>query len=80
MIPFERTWPYDVVMGDVYVQDCPFCGTDHVLLPLKPRELKEIQEGKKKLLVFPCCHSRVTLVDCDGDYLLADVPLRNQMK
>ncbi|MDO7907094.1 hypothetical protein Q5741_11765 [Paenibacillus sp. JX-17] len=76
MIPFENTWPYDVIMGDVYVQECPFCRKEQVLLPMKPRELVEIREGKKKLLVFPCCHHRVTLVDTDDDYLLADSPLR----
>lgn len=47
MIPFSNTWPYDVVGNDVYVQSCPFCGTDNVLLPMKPKELISVREGKK---------------------------------
>lgn len=77
MIPFHKTWPYDIVMGDVYVQSCPFCDHNNVLLPLKPKELKLIHEGMKKLLVFPCCHNKITLVDCDDDYLLSDTTLRH---
>ncbi|MFD0717397.1 hypothetical protein [Paenibacillus sp. GCM10027626] len=76
MIPFERAWPYDIQMKDVYVPSCPFCGQDHVLLPLKPKEIPEIKDGKKRLLVFPCCHNKVTLIDADQDYLLTDTKLR----
>lgn len=76
MIPFERAWPYDIIMKDVYVSSCPFCRKDNVLLPLRPKELDHIRSGAKKLLVFPCCHSRVTVVDADQDYLLTDTTLR----
>ncbi|OXM17304.1 hypothetical protein [Paenibacillus herberti] len=76
MIPFDRAWPYDVEMKDVY-SSCPFCKREHVLLPLKPTELKDIADGAKKLLVFPCCHSRVTIIDADRDYLLMDTQVRN---
>ncbi|QHW33207.1 hypothetical protein GZH47_22080 [Paenibacillus rhizovicinus] len=76
MIPFERTLPYDIIMKDVYVPSCPFCSKDNVLLPLRPRELSDIHTGKKRLLVFPCCHNRVTVVDVDQDYLLTDTVLR----
>ncbi|WP_028591000.1 hypothetical protein [Paenibacillus massiliensis] len=76
MIPFSHTWPYEIVMGDIYVEQCPFCSQEHVLLPLKPKQLSAIHDGQKKLLVFPCCHNRITLLDCDDDYLLADVALR----
>lgn len=76
MIPFENTWPYDIFRSDLYVQRCPFCGAENVLLPLKPEELAAIRSGRKRLLVFPCCHGRVTIVDADRDYLLADRPLR----
>ncbi|MDQ0060948.1 hypothetical protein [Paenibacillus harenae] len=72
MVPFERTWPYDIIMGDIYVSSCPFCDGENVLLPLRPEELKLIQEGKKRLLVFPCCHNQITVIDIDRDYLLAD--------
>ncbi|MEK3733585.1 MULTISPECIES: hypothetical protein [Paenibacillus] len=76
MIPFSNTWPYDIVQNDVYVQDCPFCGSRNVLLPMKPKELVSVREGKKKLLVFPCCHNRVTVLDSDPDYILTDQKLR----
>ncbi len=76
MIPFNQAWPYDIVMNDVYVQDCPFCGAGNVLLPVRPKELATIHSGKKKLLVFPCCSNRVTLLDSDSDYLLTDAVLR----
>nr|WP_246628250.1 hypothetical protein [Paenibacillus oenotherae] len=63
-------------MKDIYVQSCPFCGQDNVLLPLRPKELPDIKSGKKRLLVFPCCHNRVTVLDADQDYLLTDTKLR----
>lgn len=72
MVPFERTWPYDIIMGDIYVASCPFCKEDNVLLPLRPDEIPLIQGGKKRLLVFPCCHNQITVIDADRDYLLAD--------
>lgn len=50
MIPFENSWPYDIIMGDIYVQQCPFCDTNNVLLPLKPKELIRIREGKRNYL------------------------------
>ncbi|QAY66787.1 hypothetical protein [Paenibacillus protaetiae] len=76
MIPFERTWPYDIIMNDIYAPSCPFCGQDNVLLPIRPEEIEDIHHGKKKLLVFPCCHSRITVVDMDSDYILAAQRLR----
>ncbi|WP_314591210.1 hypothetical protein [Paenibacillus terrigena] len=78
MIPFENTWPFEQIMNDIYIHACPFCSKENVLLPLKPKELQDIHEGKKKLLVFPCCSHRVTLVDMDHDYLLASEPLRGR--
>lgn len=76
MIPFANTWPYEIIMKDVYVTECPFCHSPNVLLPLKIHELESIREGKKKLLVFPCCHNKLTVIDTDRDYLLADRRLR----
>jgi hypothetical protein len=78
MIPFEKAWPYDILMGDLYVSSCPFCQAENVLLPVKPAELQDIQDGMKRLLVFPCCHNKVTLVDADRDYLLTDRVLRQK--
>ncbi|MBP1993084.1 hypothetical protein [Paenibacillus eucommiae] len=76
MIPFAHTWPYEILMKDIYVAECPFCQSNNVLLPMKIAELQTIREGKKKLLVFPCCHHSITLIDNDRDYLLASTPLR----
>lgn len=76
MIPFEKTLPYDIIMKDVYILECPFCGTNNVLLPLKPRDIIQVHDGKKKLLVFPCCGNKVMLLDSDNDYLLTDTVLR----
>lgn len=78
MIPFANTWPYETIANDVYVHDCPFCKAERVLLPLKKQELRRIHEGSKRLLVFPCCYNKVTLIDADADYLLAERPLRPQ--
>ncbi|WP_028546840.1 hypothetical protein [Paenibacillus taiwanensis] len=77
MIPFKNTLPYDEIMGDLFAQQCPFCKQENVLLPIKPKELALIHEGKKRLLVFPCCSNRITIVDADQDYLLADVAIRS---
>lgn len=76
MIPFRNTWPYETVGSDIYIRECPFCDKTNVILPLRRKELVSIHEGAKKLLVFPCCYNKVTLIDTDADYLLADRPLR----
>jgi len=76
MIPFSHTWPYDIILGDMYVQYCPFCDQENVLLPMKPKELQIVRDGKKKLLVFPCCSASPTIIDTDGDYLLFDRAVR----
>ncbi|CAG5076720.1 Putative uncharacterized protein [Thermobacillus xylanilyticus] len=78
MIPFERTWPYDRIMGDLYVQECPFCKTGNVILPIRPEELDDIRTGRRRLLVFPCCRNKVTVIDADPDYLLTDTVLRGK--
>jgi hypothetical protein len=80
MIPFKHTWPYEIIMNDIYVSECPFCGKENVLIPLKKRELAAIREGAKKMLVFPCCFNKVTIIDTDPDYLLTDQPLRGNNK
>lgn len=78
MIPFRNCLPYDIMNGDVYVQQCPFCNSNNVRLPLKPEDVASLYGSACKLtLVFPCCHSRLRLIDADGDYLLANRPLRS---
>lgn len=76
MIPLENTIPYDEMMGDLFVDCCPFCQKNHVLISIKPKEIQLIQDGMKRLLVFPCCYHKVTIVDADQDYLLADRAVR----
>lgn len=76
MVPFSNTWPYETIGQDIYVELCPFCKRERILLPLKVKDLLPIQEGRKKLLVFPCCHGSFHVMDVDRDYLLADRRLR----
>ena len=77
MIPFNKAQPYDIIMGDVYVQQCPFCQSDNILLAkFKPDDIVRVREGKKKLLVFPCCGNKITVLDSDNDYLLTDTIVR----
>ncbi|MFD2673125.1 hypothetical protein [Marinicrinis sediminis] len=78
MIPYNHTWPYEKMMGDYYVSACPSCEAEHILLPLKAKDVKEIQTGKKHWLVMPCCNHRFYVMDMDDDYLLADIPLRRK--
>lgn len=79
MIPFQNSLPYDIQMNEVYALECPFCGTSHVRLPIKPEEIDDLRGGlRKRPVVFPCCHTRVQFVDSDGDYLMADKPLRRR--
>jgi len=77
MIPIRNTLPYDVLMKDVVVQECPFCRASHVRLPLSPEEVKDLYGGAKKItLVFPCCCGTLRIVDADADYLLASRAVR----
>lgn len=76
MIPLENTIPYDEMMGDLFVESCPFCKEKNVLISIKPHEIQLIRDGMKRLLVFPCCIHKVTIVDADQDYLLADRAVR----
>jgi hypothetical protein len=77
LIPLRNSWPYDIIMNDVFVQECPFCRSPHVLLPIKPDDIKSMYGGARKItLVFPCCHGTLKLIDADQDYLLANRPIR----
>ncbi|MFC5405655.1 hypothetical protein [Cohnella soli] len=79
MLPLRNCLPYDIVMNDVFAQECPFCQSSHVLLPLKPEDVSSLSGGRRKiLLVFPCCHGSVRVIDSDSDYLLADRPVRGK--
>ncbi|MDF2717325.1 MAG: hypothetical protein K0R28_4250 [Paenibacillus sp.] len=78
MIPFENTLPYETIGKDVYLIECPYCGERNVLLPLRTADLTPIREGRKRLIVFPCCREKMTAVDADRDYLLGDRPIRRR--
>jgi hypothetical protein len=78
MIPFQHTWPYEIIQQDIYFNECPLCGESNVMLPFKKKDLPDITRGVKRLLVLPCCRNRLTIVDADRDYLLANQPLRNR--
>ncbi|WP_256759770.1 hypothetical protein [Cohnella sp. WQ 127256] len=79
MIPLRNCLPYDIIMNDVFVQECPFCKRSNVLIPLKPNDIKDMYGGARKImLVFPCCHGSLRLIDADQDYLLANRPIRGK--
>ncbi|UUZ90247.1 hypothetical protein LJK87_30315 [Paenibacillus sp. P25] len=77
MIPFENTWPYEQFGRDIYFTSCPMCDASNVLLPLRPQDLESLADGVKKLLVLPSCRNKITFVEADRDYLLANRPLRS---
>jgi hypothetical protein len=77
VIPLRNSLPYDVVMNEVYAQQCPFCEQDHIHLPLKPADVKSMYGGARKItLIFPCCHGSLRIIDADADYLLANRAIR----
>ncbi|TVX98716.1 hypothetical protein [Cohnella terricola] len=77
MIPLSNSLPYDILMKDVIVHECPFCRSSHVRLPITPDDIQSMYGGaRKKMIVFPCCHGSVRIIDADRDYLLADRPIR----
>jgi hypothetical protein len=74
MIPFQNALPYETIQNDLYLNECPFCQAENIIIPIKRKELQAIQEGCKRLLVFPCCHHKITIINADSDYLLANKP------
>lgn len=77
MIPLSNSLPYDVQMNDVVAQECPFCRSSNVLLPLTPEEVLDLYGGsRKRTIVFPCCRSTLRIIDADRDYLLANRAIR----
>ncbi|WP_170885656.1 hypothetical protein [Bacillus alkalicellulosilyticus] len=76
IIPFENTWPYEKVMGDIYIHTCPYCGSDNVLTSMKKRDLENALDGVKTLLIMPCCKGRMTIIEADEDYFWTNQALR----
>ncbi|TLS38844.1 hypothetical protein [Pseudalkalibacillus caeni] len=80
MLSFEHTWPYEKMMDDIYIQECPFCKEENVLTPMTKREFSEASEGIKTRLIMPCCHGKMTILNADSDYFWTEEPLRKQQK
>jgi len=77
LIPLRNTLPYDVMMQDVVAQECPFCRSSNVRLPLTPEDVLAMYGGaRKRMLVFPCCQGTLRIIDADRDYLLANRAIR----
>ncbi|GAE30312.1 hypothetical protein [Halalkalibacter hemicellulosilyticus] len=76
MIPFTHTWPYEMMMGDIYFQSCPFCHEEQVRTNMKKAEFQRAHEGIKTRLIMPCCHGVMTILEADDDYFWTDKPLR----
>lgn len=80
MYKFENTWPFDVIMGDVYFHTCPYCGEEDILLPLSKADFKKGKEEVKVHAIMPCCHSKMTILKIDDDYFWSDEILRRGTK
>ncbi|SDH62682.1 hypothetical protein SAMN05192534_10874 [Alteribacillus persepolensis] len=78
LIPFENTWPYEKLGNDIYIEKCPYCSEDHVLTDLKVDDVEEMKDEVKKLLVMPCCHANMTIIQADDDYFWTTEPLRKR--
>ncbi|MED1563446.1 hypothetical protein AJ85_18470 [Alkalihalobacillus alcalophilus ATCC 27647 = CGMCC 1.3604] len=76
VIPFVNTWPYEKQMKDIYFHTCPFCEEEHVLTNLKARDLERAKESIKTILIMPCCHEKMTILEADDDYFWTDQRLR----
>lgn len=77
-LTFEYTWPYERMMNDIYISECPFCKTDNVLTSFKEEQLELAKEGVKQRLIMPCCHGKITILNADDDYFFTDEKLRGQ--
>ena len=76
MYSFEHTWTYEKILDDIYIDRCPFCEKENVLLSLKIKDLEKIRAGVKKRTVLPCCHGIFTIVQVDDDYFYLEQKVR----
>ncbi|WLD92683.1 hypothetical protein [Alkalihalobacillus sp. AL-G] len=76
MSSFRTTWPYEKMMKDIYIQQCPYCKTENILTSLKEEDLDQAKEGIKTHLIMPCCHSKMTILRADEDYFWTTEQLR----
>ncbi|GAE27918.1 hypothetical protein JCM9140_4085 [Halalkalibacter wakoensis JCM 9140] len=76
VIPFVNSWPYERLYDDIYLQTCPFCGSENVLTNMKNKDFKRAEEGIKTILILPCCNGKLTILEADEDYFWTDKQLR----
>lgn len=76
MIPFSNTWPYEKMGKDIYIHTCPYCQKENVLTNMKATDLARAKESIKTILIMPCCHEKMTILEADDDYFLTDTKLR----
>ncbi|MGC4378709.1 hypothetical protein WD019_17570 [Fictibacillus sp. Mic-4] len=78
MSTFEYTWPYEKMMDDIYINECPFCKSGNVLTNMKQEDLELAKEGIKRLLVMPCCREKLVILKADDDYFWTEEKLRER--
>lgn len=76
MSSLRNTWPYDRMMKDIYFHECPYCSKGNVLTNMKEQDLEHAKEGFRTYLIMPCCHSKMTILKADEDYLWTNEQLR----
>ncbi|WP_018921840.1 hypothetical protein [Salsuginibacillus kocurii] len=76
LIPFENAWPYERMIEDIYLSECPKCGSEQVLTHMRPEELQHALEGIKTKLILPCCHNHLIIAQADEDYFWTTESLR----
>ncbi|WP_100400107.1 hypothetical protein [Bacillus sp. FJAT-44742] len=76
LIPFENTWPYDKMMEDIYLNECPYCHQHNVLTHMSVEDLERAKEEIKTNMVLPCCHTKMIILKADEDYFWTTDHLR----
>ena len=76
MDDLQYTWPYDRMMGDIYFNQCPYCGEENVLTGMNDKAYQQALEGIKTTLVMPCCHHKMVIRRADTDYFWTTERLR----
>ncbi|MFC7394296.1 hypothetical protein [Scopulibacillus cellulosilyticus] len=76
MYNFHHTWPYENVMGEIYLNECPFCHKSSVLIHMKKDDFEKALDEVKTHVVLPCCHEKLVILKMDDDYIWSDRPLR----
>ncbi|MBU9722124.1 MULTISPECIES: hypothetical protein [Bacillaceae] len=75
-IPFDHTWPYEKQMGEIYLHECPYCGTNNVLTHMALDSLELAKDKVKQRLNLPCCRKTMIILEADEDYFWTNESLR----